>query len=70
MSSQRRIILDLELSMDIAESWTREHRQWKDAVALRNNREFQRTIDDLERLCLERIFELEKYMHGNTGKYK
>jgi hypothetical protein len=54
--------------MDISERWTQDDLKWQEAAKLRQNHELQQTIDNLERLCLERIFELEKYLHGNTGE--
>jgi hypothetical protein len=59
---------DLELAMDIPVRWTAGDPKWQEAATLRHNRELQRAIDNLEHLCLERIFELEKYLQGNTGK--
>jgi hypothetical protein len=61
------IAQDLELALDISVRWTPSNPQWQEAVALRHNHELQCTIDNLERLCLERMFELEKCLQGNIG---
>ncbi|EUC55579.1 hypothetical protein RSOL_123660, partial [Rhizoctonia solani AG-3 Rhs1AP] len=54
----------LELELDISSRWTKGNPEWKRAEELRQNHKLQTVVDKLERLCIERMFELEKYLHG------
>ncbi|EUC58369.1 hypothetical protein RSOL_249730 [Rhizoctonia solani AG-3 Rhs1AP] len=58
---------ELEIKLDISSQWTKGSQEWLKADELRRDRKLQITVDKLEHLCIERIFELEKYNHGNTG---
>ncbi|KAG9089237.1 hypothetical protein FS749_001499 [Ceratobasidium sp. UAMH 11750] len=53
-------VADFEEKHNISTPWTRDMEEWKDAEAIRRNRDFQRCIDDLERLSVQRIFELSR----------
>ncbi|KAG8696739.1 hypothetical protein FRC08_006965 [Ceratobasidium sp. 394] len=53
-------VADFEEKHNISTPWTRNMKEWKDAEAIRRNRDLQRCIDDLERLSVQRIFELSR----------
>ncbi|EUC53479.1 hypothetical protein RSOL_004560, partial [Rhizoctonia solani AG-3 Rhs1AP] len=57
----------LELKLEISSRWTKGSQEWEEAEKLRRNDKLKTIVDKLEHLCIERIFELEKYLHGNTG---
>ncbi|KAG9120276.1 hypothetical protein FRC07_004303 [Ceratobasidium sp. 392] len=61
------LVHDLEIKLDVTQRWTNNCPEWKQAVEDRSGCELQHAADNMERLCLERIFELEKYLQGNTG---
>ncbi|KAG9089281.1 hypothetical protein FS749_001456 [Ceratobasidium sp. UAMH 11750] len=53
-------VADFEEKHAISTPWTREMQEWKDAEEIRRNRDVQQCIDDLERLSVQRIFELSR----------
>ncbi|KAG9122891.1 hypothetical protein FRC07_000534 [Ceratobasidium sp. 392] len=53
-------VADFEERHEITIPWTRDMKEWTDAEEVRLNRDLQRCIDDLERLCVQRIFELSR----------
>ncbi|KAG9123416.1 hypothetical protein FRC07_014972 [Ceratobasidium sp. 392] len=53
-------VADFEAKHDISIPWTRDMKEWKDAEEVRCNRVLQQCINDLERLCVQRIFELSR----------
>ncbi|KAG9098692.1 hypothetical protein FS749_003179 [Ceratobasidium sp. UAMH 11750] len=60
----------LELKLEVNKQWTSDCPEWKQAVADRLACELQSAVDKMEQLCIERIFELEKYLNGNTTRSK
>ncbi|KAG9077568.1 hypothetical protein FRC06_008838 [Ceratobasidium sp. 370] len=53
-------VTDFEEKHNISIPWTREMKEWVDAEDIRCNRDVQRCIDDLERLSVQRIFEMSR----------
>ncbi|KAG9090732.1 hypothetical protein FS749_000325 [Ceratobasidium sp. UAMH 11750] len=53
-------VADFEEKHNISIPWTRSMKEWTDAEDIRRNRDLQRCIDDLERLSVQRIFELSR----------
>ncbi|KAG8685044.1 hypothetical protein FRC08_013330, partial [Ceratobasidium sp. 394] len=53
-------VADFEEKHDISIPWMRCMKEWSDAEDIRRNRDVQRCIDELERLSVQRIFELSK----------
>ncbi|KAG8703420.1 hypothetical protein FRC09_004173 [Ceratobasidium sp. 395] len=60
-------IQDLELRLDVNARWTSDCPEWKQAVADRHALELKAVVDQMEQLCIQRIFELEKLLNGSTG---
>ncbi|KAG9088928.1 hypothetical protein FS749_001755 [Ceratobasidium sp. UAMH 11750] len=57
-------IRELEISLDIDGRWTPEHPEWQKAIKLRDERELQACVDNLEHLGVERLLEMEKMLQG------
>ncbi|KAG8733227.1 hypothetical protein FRC10_000340 [Ceratobasidium sp. 414] len=53
-------VADFEEKHNISIPWTRGMKEWMDAEDVQRNRDVQRCIDDLERLSVQRIFELSR----------
>jgi hypothetical protein len=66
---QLSIVRDLECALEIDNRWLPEDPSWQEAVRLREERELRSCVAMLEQLCVERLFEMEKSLNGNTGKY-
>ena len=65
---QRVIHLEHIGSFDPSHRWTPTSAQWMDASGLRNNRDINRILDELERGALSRAMELEKVALPGTSK--
>lgn len=52
---------------DIPECWVPESQKWKDAVEYLKTRDFQKALDKLEALVIQRLFELSKMGLAGTG---
>ncbi|KAJ7369220.1 hypothetical protein DFH08DRAFT_619916, partial [Mycena albidolilacea] len=57
----------LEAQLDVAERWTVESPKWVSTVVEIKKRKYQLTLDALELLIVERIFELTKMNQSQTG---
>ncbi|KAG8703195.1 hypothetical protein FRC09_004303 [Ceratobasidium sp. 395] len=60
------VVHSLELRLDISERWTNSCAEWKQASEDRKSCNLQQIVNTIERLSLERMFELEKYGEGGT----
>lgn len=60
-------VAKLEDDHDVSQRWTRENPQWIEAEHRRRHREFQKCLDELERLVVQRLLELSKAGLANTG---
>ena len=58
---------DIERRMGISERWTEDSAEYKEAQAYVKNRRFIRAVDQLERLVVQRLFELSKANLAGTG---
>ncbi|KAG6848526.1 hypothetical protein H0H93_016281 [Arthromyces matolae] len=58
---------EMETQLGIVKRWTREDDEWKAAAIMFGRRNYQRCLDDLERLIVSRMFELTKMNMSQTG---
>ncbi|KAJ7260849.1 hypothetical protein B0H12DRAFT_1013808 [Mycena haematopus] len=61
-------VQDLEVRLDIEERWVAGDQNWVAAATLVGKRRYQRALDNLEGLIIERMFELSKCNMAGTGK--
>ena len=57
----------IERTLGIPERWSEECAEYKAVECYMNNRQFVRAIDTLERLVVQRLFELSKANLAGTG---
>ncbi|KAJ2991814.1 hypothetical protein NUW54_g8091 [Trametes sanguinea] len=60
-------VLDMERQMGITERWTEGSMAYKEGYAYLKNRRFIRAVEELERLVIQRLFELSKDNLAGTG---
>lgn len=63
----RAMVSAMEALHGIDERWTPESAQWKAAVAYIKIRDYQKALDKLEGLVVQRLFELTKMGLAGTG---
>ena len=61
-------VMRLEEELNLTERWTPASPEWQDAVNYNNLRDFKLTVDKLEGLVVQRLFELTKANLSGTGK--
>ena len=61
-------VQDFEEKLGVAKRWVLEDVEWKKAGAMVNRWQYQRCLDDLERLIVSRMFELTKMNMSQTGE--
>lgn len=59
-----------ETRLGIRERWVRGSDEWSRHESMFRNRQYQRCLDDLERLVVSRMFELTKMNMSGTGKQR
>ena len=64
----RQMLAGYELLHDISERWTPDSEEWKNAVKYTRVRDFQKALDKLEALVVQRLFELSKMGLAGTGE--
>ena len=52
----------------IEDHWTPDSEKWKEAIEYTRARDFQKALDKLEALVVQRLFELLKMGLAGTGK--
>ena len=60
-------LVALEKLNDITERWLPSTPEWKEAVAYMEIRKYQKALDKLESLVVQRLFELTKMGLAGTG---
>ncbi|KIM74378.1 hypothetical protein PILCRDRAFT_828356 [Piloderma croceum F 1598] len=63
----REMVAAYELLHEIPERWTPDSKEWKCAVKYTMVRDFQKALDKLEALVVQRLFELSKMGLAGTG---
>ena len=58
---------DAEASLNVVDCWAPEHPEYKAAMEFKNNLVFIKVVEELERLVVQRIFELSKSHLSSTG---
>jgi hypothetical protein len=58
----------LEVKLGIRDRWTPDFSEWERAKAMVQRREYQRCLDRLEGLLVQRIFEMTKMHMSQAGK--
>jgi hypothetical protein len=64
------LVVALEKLHDIHERWTPSSEQWTSAIAYMEIRDYQKALDRLEAIVVQRLFELTKMGLAGTGKVK
>lgn len=64
----REMVVAYELLHDIPERWTPDCEEWKSAAKYTKVRDFQKALDKLEALVVQRLFELSKMGLAGTGE--
>lgn len=59
--------IDMERRLGITARWTDDSPEYKEAFAYVQNRRFIRAVEELERLVIQRLFELSKANLAGTG---
>jgi hypothetical protein len=62
-------VQEFEEMEDITRRWTEKDEEWDRAVMLYETHRYRRALDDLSRLLIQRLFELEKMGIGGTGMW-
>lgn len=65
--SLQEAVQGLERKLGITQRWTEGSEGWKEATRDEAVRAYQRALDHLERLVVQRLFELTKLNHAGTG---
>lgn len=60
-------LIAFETAHEISERWTPGSQKWKDAAEYLKIRDFQKALDKLEALVVQRLFELAKMGLAGTG---
>jgi hypothetical protein len=58
----------IEEALGIETCWMPDSKEYKEAVVLLNQRKYRRALDNLERLVVQRLFELMKLGMSGVGK--
>jgi hypothetical protein len=58
---------DYEVKLGVEVRWTPSDRLWQEAAEKLRKRDYQRTLSNVERLLVSRIFELSKMNLSHTG---
>lgn len=61
------MVSNLEVQLQIGESWTPASTQYRETLAYIYIRDFRRALDKLQYLVIQRILELEKAGMSGTG---
>lgn len=61
------VAMALEKNLEIAERWTANSEEYKEARKWANMRKYRLALDKLERLMVQRLFELQKANLVSTG---
>jgi hypothetical protein len=69
LTQVREMLLAFEVLHGIDNRWTPDSDEWKRAVEYTRVRDFQKALDKLEALVVQRLFELSKMGLAGTGKY-
>lgn len=62
-------VCDFEALLNIEQRWSPESPQYKKTVKYIGERKYRRALDELERLVVQRMFELEKAGLASTSKH-
>jgi hypothetical protein len=58
----------LEEALGIEERWKHDSQSYQEALAMMRERRYRRALDKLERLVVQRLFELTKLGMSSVGK--
>ena len=61
-------IVEMEIDLSITTRWTPGSPEYDDALRLMDERQFCQALDNLERLVVQRLFELTKLGASGLGK--
>jgi len=58
---------DLEVKLDIKRTWTEDDPEYQDAARYLQHRDFHRTLDRVQQLVVQRLFEMSKANIASIG---
>lgn len=61
------LVQDLESKLDISRRWTSDSPEWTLAVKSIKDFKYQEALDQIERIIVERLFEMTKIHQSGTG---
>jgi hypothetical protein len=64
----QRTVGELERKLAVAERWTPDSQEWKDAQKMENEWDYLQALQKLEAVAVARLFELSKAFQSGTGK--
>lgn len=62
-------VTDLELKLDVAETWTPDHPQYQETLRYMHMRRFHRALDTVQRLVCQRLLEMTKANASGMSTY-
>lgn len=69
LQNQAIIVKELEASLGIEMRWTSQSTKYQEVLEYTKRCQFIRTVEDLEGLIVQRLFELSKANLSSTGKF-
>jgi hypothetical protein len=69
MEQDEDVVRELEEKLGIVDRWNSTSPRWADTVAEVKKRKYQKALDALELLIVERIFEFTKMNRSETGRF-
>lgn len=60
MTAAIQAVNDLELKLDLQETWTPHHPQYQETLRYMRTRRFHRALDEIQRLVVQRLLEMTK----------
>jgi hypothetical protein len=61
-------VCDIEAKLEITSAWDEQSEEWKETIEYMKIRDYQRALDKLEGLVVQRLLELSKIGLAGTGK--
>lgn len=59
---------ELELKLDVPETWTPQHPEYQDTLKYMQMRRFHRALDEVQRLVVQRLLEMTKANASGMSK--
>lgn len=63
-----RAVTDLEAKLGLTARWTPDHPEYRETIDYMRQRDYQRALDQIQQLVVQRLFELSKANLSGLGK--